>query len=394
MKKAPCLYCGTSQTNHAFAWFDELIGIGSGRLNRSMSRWWLTRVITRGIDAGTPAILAGLTAVRLIGWNTDSTLVQTPRGKVLWEEAVARGIAIRNVTFFGRQLDAYEATRGTRTIVYTGVPTGGTDTLDSAWWLDDKAILKRKLIAIGVPVGQGGSFTSWKKLKARFDTLSKPVIIKPRTGSRGRHTTTSIFTEDELREAYAIARQLGPYVVMEEHLIGSVYRGTVVDGELVAILRGDPPRITGDGVHTIAALIEKQNAARAGRVGAIELSTENLDFLLRNGYTPKTILPLGTTIDTSSKVGLSYGGMSREVTPESHPKIKDYLERAAAMINFPVIGFDFIIQDIAQDPDTQRWGIIEGNSAPFIQLHHFPLEGAPVNVAAKVWDMMERKQLI
>jgi hypothetical protein len=39
------------------------------------------------------------------------------------------------------------------------------------------------------------------------------------------------------------------------------------------------------------------------------------------------------------------------------------------------------------DPDMQHWGIIECNSLPFINLHHFPIEGNPENVASKIWDL-------
>jgi hypothetical protein len=54
-----------------------------------------------------------------------------------------------------------------------------------------------------------------------------------------------------------------------------------------------------------------------------------------------------------------------------------------------ILGFDFITPSVEVDPDTVRWGIIECNSVPFINLHHDPLIGDPVNVAAKVWDLVE-----
>jgi cyanophycin synthetase len=177
---------------------------------------------------------------------------------------------------------------------------------------------------------------------------------------------------------------------MEEHLVGSVYRGTLVDGKLVAVLRGDPPRVTGDGSHTIAQLVEIENAKHADKVSPIVVTPEYVDFLMRNGYKLETILPAGLRIDVLSKVGISYGGMSAEMTPHIHPKVREYLNKAGSIVVYPVVGFDFIIEDVTLDPDTQRWGIIEANSTPFVQLHHFPVQGEPVDVASAVWNVVEK----
>ena len=109
--------------------------------------------------------------------------------------------------------------------------------------------------------------------------------------------------------------------------------------------------------------------------------------------TLESVLPEGQCIDVSEKIGLSYGGCSREDTVCTHDKLKDELTKAALATRDPLLGFDFISPDITADPDTVKWGIIECNSVPFINLHHDPLEGVPVNVAAAVWDFIEKERL-
>jgi cyanophycin synthetase len=224
--------------------------------------------------------------------------------------------------------------------------------------------------------------------RAWFATASKPVIVKPRLGSRGRHTTTFIYTEDQLREAFTIAKQLCHWVVVEEHLVGSVYRGTMIDGRLRGVLGGDPPRVTGDGVKTIAELVTIKNTLKVAPVKDIPVTPVTLDFLARSGYTLGTVLPAGTTIDMTEKIGVSYGGSSYEITDETHPAIKEVLEAAAKVVGDPLLGFDFIIADVTKDPKDQKWGIIECNGVPFINLHHMPLIGKTNNVAQYVWDMI------
>jgi len=210
-------------------------------------------------------------------------------------------------------------------------------------------------------------------------------------GSRGRHTTTYIYTEQELYKAVRIAKQLCQYVIVEEHLLGSVYRATVVGGKVVGILAGDQPKIIGDDMSTIESLIQKKNTEKQDRVGDVVIDPKLIEFIERSGYTLKTILEKGVTLELSEKIGLAYGGSAREISPITHHKIIKTIERAAKVVNDPIIGFDFIIEDPTTDPENQKWGIIEANSLPFINLHYKPMEGPSVDVAPYIWDLWNIK---
>ena len=65
---------------------------------------------------------------------------------------------------------------------------------------------------------------SFEEAKKIFDRIEKPVIVKPRLGSRGRHVVTYVRNHDDLRHAFKIARQLCLWVIIEEQIIGPVYR--------------------------------------------------------------------------------------------------------------------------------------------------------------------------
>jgi D-alanine-D-alanine ligase-like ATP-grasp enzyme len=313
------------------------------------------------------------------------------RGKVLMVEARARGWYMATMRISGKATDRFKlVTPNGRKHNFTSLPRLGGSVDMLIGWIDDKAVLKQFLSSHGVAVSKGGSFTNWEDVEKYFETVSGPLIVKPRLGSRGRHTTTHITTKEDLRKAFDIAKQLGRFVIVEEHLVGSVYRGTVIDGVLAGVLAGDPPRITGDGIHTISELIEQKNQTRHARVAAVKYTPELDIFLQRFNYTLDTVLATGTIIDLTEKVGLSYGGNARDVTPITHPKLRLELERAAKVIKDPFLGFDFITTDVSADPDITKWGIIECNTVPFINLHHHPLEGESINVAKMVLDYLER----
>lgn len=361
-----------------------------------LTQRFLGTYVGQALFGVTNSILKGsvfvFSCIGIIRYDADSSCITSDRGKVLADEAEARGWKMEVMHVFGVVTDAYRMIfPNGKKFYFSGLPRVGSVADVTAGWIDDKALLKLRLSKEGVSVSRGASFVSLNEAERYFNTLTKPVIVKPRLGSRGRHTTTWLTDVDDFKKAFMISKQLGRAVIVEEHLIGSVYRATVVDGVLSGVLAGDPPRVTGDGEHTISELIVLKNKHRDGRVSAVQVTPGLETFLKRQNLTLQTILARGTTIDLSEKIGLSYGGKSREVTPDVHPKLRAELERAAQIVDDPLLGFDFITTNVSADPDTVRWGIIECNSVPFINLHHDPLEGEPINVAKLVLDYLERE---
>jgi D-alanine-D-alanine ligase-like ATP-grasp enzyme len=391
VSKPACLKCGNNPTSHFAARLDAFLYLGLNPMVGWFLRTPLARPLVWVLDEGFLLFLYLLRVSHVAKFVPVTTVLTSDRGQVLADEAKARGYIFEVLQIGPRFQDTYRVTfKDGRRLVFGGLPRVDRVNMVSSNWMDDKWLMKQCLMKGNVPVSRGRSVYSWRGAKAVFNSVDKPVIVKPRFGSRGRHTTTFVSTLADLKTAYTSARELSWPVIVEEHLTGSVYRATCVDGKLVGILAGDPPRITGDGVHTIAELIATKNATRDVRVGEVKLNEKLTAFLARQQYTLDTVLPAGLRIDLTEKIGLSYGGCSREDTAVTHPKLKAELARAATVVGDPLLGFDFIAPDITADPDTMKWGIIECNSVPFINLHHDPLEGTPINAAAAVWDWIER----
>ncbi len=390
-KASTCLACGNNPTSHLNAKIDTLLFM---ILNPVMQ--WILRT-----PLGWPIVYfirflfhCLLFVGERFGFMCFVPVIESTnsmRGDVLAAEAKRRGYTFEILMTGKRKHDTYRVTiAGKRPHIFTGVPHADLLSMVTSGWIDDKWLLKQRLMQYGVTVSRGRAVYTLRGARKVFAELQKPVIVKPRFGSRGRHTTTNITSLELLELAFKSARQLSFAVIVEEHLVGSVYRGTCIDGRFIGNLAGDPPRITGDGVLTIEALITKKNVEKPERVGVVKITDKLLAFIKNQGYTLATVLPAGQTIDLSEKIGLSYGGSSREVTSETHPLLRAELDKAAQAVGDPIIGFDFISPDITADPATVRWGIIECNSVPFINLHHDPLEGEPVNAAGYVFDYLER----
>ncbi len=387
-----CMYCGNNPISHRMSSLDAMFHLVFNPVLQKVFQVPGGRYLYRISEYVLDGLWQILVITRILTFRGDVSRVPSARGKVLHIEATRRGWNMETAVVLGRSIDIYKITLTEgKKIIFNGLPRFDTKWPSAIEWIDDKALLKQRLLDAQVPVSHGQSFSTLAEAEKYFELVEKPVIVKPRIGSRGRHTTTFITSREDFQHSFKIAQQLGRFVIVEKHLEGSVYRATMVDGVLAGVLAGDPPRITGDGAHTISELIEIKNKNRDARVSPVILTDHMRTFLQRRNYSDNTVLEHGVTIDLSEKIGLSYGGKSREVTPDVHPKLRAELERAARVVDDAIIGFDFITSDVSCDPDTVRWGIIECNALPFINLHHDPLEGKPVNVAGMFLDYVARK---
>lgn len=392
--KNTCAACGTAPINHSLAWVlsgaDELIHI----LDKAMERVVEGRLWQKSAVALEKFMFRTSRLMGIVTFNKDDIeKAVIGRSKIIWEEAIRRNIPMEQICIFGKPTDYYRARiNGESFYYFNSLPIPPHLPQAGYKWIDDKLKLARELQAVGIAAPKTIKVRTHAEAKKAFESLQKPLIIKPEWGSRGRHTTTNINTLKELEHAFNLAKKIAISIVVQEHLVGSVYRATVIDGKLVGFYRADQPQVVGDGVMNIEQLIEAKNKTRRERVSEIVVNQDLKDFIARNGYNVQSILPLGVVLNLSAKTGRMYGSYTKEMFPEVHPKMHEIFEAAGRLCDAPVLGFDLIMEDATKDPDTQRWGIIECNSLPFIDLHYMALEGEPINLAKNVWDLWAKQE--
>lgn len=391
-KPGACKACGNSPVNHVLQYIAS-----TGEV--LLAELWYRMIGTRGFS---PRIRRFKTrverylndsnfrlfgALHMITYSDAPARARSYRSQVIWEEALRRDIPMQQAVFLGQYTDSYRALLPQGWIYFDSIPVPSEVPSDSYLWIDDKFLLKQELERVGVPVPRYASVSGMRDALEAFHRIGAPVVVKPRNGSRGRHTTTGVRTESDVRAAFRSARSLGAFVSIEQSLSGSVCRATVIGGKLTGFFQADPPRVVGDGESTITQLIEAKNATKPDRVQDIVLTEDHCAFVARHGYTPESVLEKGKRLDLTHRTGRLFGGETRELLADVHPKLRAYAETAARHLNVPVVGFDLIIEHPTHDPDEQEWGIIEANSLPFIDLHYLPLYGTPSNPAAAVWDL-------
>ncbi len=314
------------------------------------------------------------------------------RGRCFWEEAKKRGIQMYEYRIFGLYTDSYFAKFNGKFIFFDGLPRPNSLDSESLEWLDNKSLMNAKFFKIGIPVAKSGEATKLKKALEIFRKLDKPVIVKPSLGSRSRHTTLHINNENELVNAFIKAKAICPWVTIQEELIGSVYRATLVGKKLIAVLRRDPALVEGDGIHNIKELLdlENSNPVRQGPLFHLLLADEIAETeLKRQNLSWKDIPKFGQLVVLGNKTSRGVGGGIVDVSDEVDLDNKQLFEEITAVLDDPLIGIDFIITDIKKSWKIQeKCGVIECNSLPFIDLHHYPSKGKIRNVAAALWNII------
>ncbi len=385
-----CKDCEPAQESHAVAYISVVLGMIDQPFFDFMEMIFKStaEAISRRVSI---PFFKTMVYLHLGHWSDAPDIKDTWRTKCFWEEANRRGIKMREF-HLGPIRDIFMAEYKNKIITFDGLPRPGLDESESLKWMDDKGIMKDKFLIEGLPVARGG--TAWNKSKALkiFNSISKPVITKPNLGSRSRHTLIHINTPEELIFGFKKAKKLSPIVVVEEELNGYLFRGTLVDKKLIAVIKRDQPKVIGDGVRTVKDLLDEENKRpeRSGPIfHQIAIDHEADIELTRQNVTMASILEKGREIFFSQKTSRGCGGTTTDVTNITHPENKEMLEHVGRFLSDPLIGVDFIMEDITKSwREEQHSGIIECNSLPFIDLHHYPLFGKPVNVAGALWDLV------
>jgi D-alanine-D-alanine ligase-like ATP-grasp enzyme len=393
-KPEPCEECGMGGVHHGVERWTLRIDAISEKLFRPFEGIVrnLTPLTDSLINFFGPFFVSLLVRTGLAVKISEPDDPASETARCMFEEAKRRGIEMHEIRIFGLPRRQFVASFRGKSWVFEGLPRPSRKQ-HSISWIDNKAEMKKRFISAGFPVARGGVCKNETQAIRIFRALEKPVIAKPHEGSGGRHTTVFIQSVDELIRGYRSARLISPWVIIEEQLFGPVFRATLVNRKLVAVLRRDPPCVTGEGRSTIRELvaIENENPLRRGPIFAdidVDASAAQRE-LKRQNVTPESIPAKGRAIYLHFKVNWGVGGTSRDVTDEVHPENNKLFEDIGVYLLDDIVGIDFIAEDIGKSwREQKRCGVIECNSLPAIGNHHFPFTGPVKNVAGAVWDMI------
>jgi GNAT-family acetyltransferase (TIGR03103 family) len=207
------------------------------------------------------------------------------------------------------------------------------------------------------------------------------LVVKPARGEQGRGVSVGIRTPEALAAAIESAASGGGPVLLEQLVKGEDLRIIVIGGELAAAALRRPPRVRGDGEHSVRELIAMQSQRRAAETGGeakIPLDDETRRCVREAGFELSDVLPHGRQLQVRGAANVHTGGTIHDVTARLHPALGDVARRAARALEIPVVGLDLVVPSL----DDGAYWILEANERPGLANHE------PQPLAARFLDFL------
>jgi cyanophycin synthetase len=251
----------------------------------------------------------------------------------------------------------------------------------------DKQLCKVMLKRSGLSVMPGYTIyqsDSDDRIKSIWDSLQKPLVLKPAKGSHGKGVEMELFDFNECLEKIRLYFKNPLYpglLILEEMFVGHEYRIIATQEKVLAVMERIPARIIGDGVHTVNELIEIENANPLRNISQhlyphIVLDDNSVALLKDQDLTAKSVPKKNQLVRLQKVSNIMAGGIAVDRTDDAHPSVKQVaVEAVRAIPGLSWTGIDFMCKDISQPQSAETYTIIEMNSAPEFAMHDLPMQG-------------------
>ncbi|CBS88969.1 hypothetical protein [Azospirillum lipoferum] len=226
-----------------------------------------------------------------------------------------------------------------------------------------------------------------------FPSFATPVCVKPNQGSKGELVFPSI--GDRARYERAIRRVAAQHrkILVEESVSGQLIRFFYVRPRVVAVKLSRPASVVGDGIASIAQLIEAKNELRQRRAvpghSDIQVDDDLRDFLAMTGRDLADVPAPSERVFLRGTSNGATGADSIDCRRDLHPSYSDVIAAACnAVPGLNLTAADVMIRDPSLPAQRGNYWILELNRNPGITPYHFPWRGEEQDVAGAILDFL------
>ncbi len=262
---------------------------------------------------------------------------------------------------------------------------------------DYKPLTKKILTASNLPTAKGIVVRSVDDLDQLKD-FHFPVVMKPLAERHGKGVVVGVkdipAVEEELKKS-------DQAMLIEESLKGTEYRIICVNYKFVAAAFRKPAHVVGDGKRTIQELVTEKNKhpwrgeGHSNNLSLIQIDEIVMANLAEQSMTLDSVPSAKQEVLLRKTANLSTGGEAWDVSADVSDENKKLFEDIAKACDLNVAGIDMMCQNLT-DPITKQSqaGVIEVNASPGLRMHHYPMQGQPINVAKIILEFVISKEKV
>lgn len=263
--------------------------------------------------------------------------------------------------------------------------------------MGNKALTKLLLAEAGISVPAGEVHNSMDSLQEAYPRWKNSAfVLKPNSTNFG--TAVFLFPQGTGPEAFQEAGKKAfsedSTVLLEKMATGKEYRFLIIGEEVRAVLHRIPANVRGDGISSIAHLVNQKNMdplrghGYVSPMEKIRRGEEETLYLKQQGLTWDNVPEPGQQIFLRENSNISTGGDGIDYTDSIHPGYKDIALAATRVLGAQIAGADIMIDDIQAEPGGDNYSLIEMNYNPALHIHDYPAVGKNRHVERYVLDLL------
>ena len=216
------------------------------------------------------------------------------------------------------------------------------------------------------------------------------LIVKPSDSTLSRGLSVNLKTKNAVEQAIVKAREISPSILIQEQVIGEEIRFVVLQGKVVAALLRQTPQVVGDGVSSVAQLIEQENTVRE-TLHFPHISYPQLDETLIDPafLTSDRVLAKDEVLVLSGATMIKEGCSVYNVLDQIDPSYIQKVEHIATELAAGFIVVDVFIQDYRTKLKGHNYWFIEFNTAPVLKLFYGCRDGNMFDIIPFLVDVID-----